>query len=55
MTSRAAGATRCDLPPRSSFLQGVGEVPGGAFLDFDVELLSIKQDAVGYRTKLVEG
>ena len=37
------------------WVQGVGEIPGDAVLDFDVELLSIKQDAIGYRTKLVEG
>jgi hypothetical protein len=36
-------------------LQGVGEVPPGATLDINVELLSIKQDARGYQVKLVEG
>jgi hypothetical protein len=33
----------------------VGEVPPGATLDINVELLSIKQDARGYQVKLVEG
>lgn len=43
-------------PPSPSPLpQGVGEVPPGATLDFDVELLSIKADARGYQVKLVEG
>ena len=35
--------------------KGIGEVPGDATLEFDVELLSVKTDAIGYRTKLVEG
>ena len=32
-----------------------GEIPPGATLDFDVELLSIKSSPFGYRAKVVEG
>jgi hypothetical protein len=33
----------------------VGEIPPNSVLTIDVELLSIKQNAFGVRTKLVEG
>ena len=36
-------------------LQGRGEIPPGATLSLDIELLSIKQDSRGYQVKLVEG
>lgn len=35
--------------------RGLGEIPGGATLQIDVELLSIKTSPLGYRTKLIEG
>ena len=45
-----------DLLPLLPLLpQGVGEVPGNATLEFDVQLLSIKTDSIGARVKLVEG
>jgi hypothetical protein len=35
---------------------GIAEIPGGATLDVDVELLSIKSKSpFGYQVKLVEG
>lgn len=35
--------------------RGVGEVPPGATLEIDVELLYIKTSAQGARVKLIEG
>jgi FKBP-type peptidyl-prolyl cis-trans isomerase len=35
--------------------RGYGEIPPNAVIDVDMELLSIKTSAVGFRTKLVEG
>lgn len=35
--------------------KGVGEIPGNATLQIDIELLSIKQSVFGTRVKLVEG
>ncbi len=35
--------------------KGVGEVPPGATLFFDVELLSIKTNPLGSRVKVIEG
>lgn len=35
--------------------KGLGEIPGGATLQIDIELLSIKTSPLGYRTKLIEG
>ena len=45
----------CAEPLDSNLLQGRGEVPPGATLSLDVELLSVKQDSRGYQVKLVEG
>jgi hypothetical protein len=33
----------------------MGEIPPDSTLDIDVELLSIKTNPLGYRTKLIEG
>lgn len=41
--------------PQAYGKRGFGEVPGDATLDFDVELLSVKQDSRGYQVKLIEG
>ena len=54
------GATRSRRAQAHDALQaygkkGIGEVPGDATLEFDVELLSVKTDAIGFRTKIVEG
>ena len=35
--------------------KGIGEIPGGATLELDVELLSVKTSPFGSRVKLVEG
>ena len=35
--------------------KGIAEIPGGATLELDVELLSIKQSPFGSRVKVVEG
>ena len=35
--------------------RGIGEVPGGAVLELDVELLSVKTSPFGARVKIVEG
>ena len=32
--------------------RGVGEIPGGATLEFDIELLSIKSNPFGDRNKV---
>lgn len=53
---RIGGRRKLLVPPNLAYGdKGVGEVPPGATLEFDVELLSIKQDARGYQVKLVEG
>lgn len=44
------------VPPELAYgKKGVQEIPPGATLEFNVELISIKQDAFGSRVKLVEG
>lgn len=35
--------------------RGIAEIPGGATLELDVELLSVKTSPFGARVKLVEG
>ena len=35
--------------------KGIGEIPGGATLELDVELLSVKTSPFGSRVKIVEG
>lgn len=53
---RVGGQRRLLVPPELAYgATGVGEVPGGATLEFEVELLSIKGSPLGFRTKLVEG
>jgi hypothetical protein len=38
-----------------AWLLQMGEIPPDSTLDIDVELLSIKTNPLGYRTKLIEG
>jgi FKBP-type peptidyl-prolyl cis-trans isomerase len=53
---RVGGQRRLLVPPELGYgSKGVGEVPGGAELEFEVELLSVKNSPLGYRVKLVEG
>ena len=53
---RVGGQRRLLVPPELGYgKKGIGEVPGGATLEFEVELLSVKNSPLGYRVKLVEG
>lgn len=53
---RVGGIRRLIVPSNLAYGNvGVGEIPPGATLNIDVELLSIKTNPLGYRTKLVEG
>ncbi|KAL6764442.1 FKBP-type peptidyl-prolyl cis-trans isomerase [Haematococcus lacustris] len=53
---RVGGLRRLLVPPELAYGdKGVGEIPGGATLTVDLEVLSIKTSPLGYRTKLVEG
>ncbi|WIA08928.1 hypothetical protein OEZ86_011517 [Tetradesmus obliquus] len=53
---RVGGQRRVLVPPELGYgSRGVGEIPPNATLQVDIELLSIKTSAFGYRTKLVEG
>ena len=53
---RVGGQRRLLVPPELAYGdKGYGEVPGNATLTIDVQLLSIKQNALGARVKLVEG
>ena len=45
----------CDVMLQGYGERGIGEVPGGAVLELDVELLSVKTSPFGARVKLVEG
>eukprot|EP00879_Flechtneria_rotunda_P016058 GHRR01016796.1.p2 GENE.GHRR01016796.1~~GHRR01016796.1.p2 ORF type:complete len:194 (+),score=47.07 GHRR01016796.1:1180-1761(+) len=50
------GQRRLLVPPNLGYGdRGLGEIPGGATLEVDVELLSIKTSPLGYRTKVIEG
>ncbi|KAG2454353.1 hypothetical protein HYH02_001378 [Chlamydomonas schloesseri] len=53
---RVGGLRRCLVPPELAYgnLQ-VGEIPPNSVIIIDIELLSIKTNPLGYRTKLVEG
>ncbi|GLC42927.1 hypothetical protein PLESTF_001704800 [Pleodorina starrii] len=53
---RVGGQRRVLVPPELGYgnLQ-VGEIPPNSTLTLDIELLSIKTNPLGYRTKLVEG
>ena len=53
---RVGGLRVLRVPPELAYgKSGIDEIPGNATLDFTVELLSIKTNALGYRVKLVEG
>jgi FKBP-type peptidyl-prolyl cis-trans isomerase len=53
---RVGGQRKLLIPPELGYGdKGVGEVPGGATLEVDVELLSIKTSPFGSRVKIVEG
>ncbi|KAG2492345.1 hypothetical protein HYH03_009293 [Edaphochlamys debaryana] len=53
---RVGGLRRLIVPPELGYgnIQ-VGEIPPNATLTVDVELLSIKSNPFGYRTKIIEG
>lgn len=53
---KVGGQRQLLVPPELAYgKNGYGEIPGNATLTIDVQLLSIKQNALGARVKLVEG
>jgi len=53
---RVGGQRRLLVPPSLAYGdKGVGEIPPNATLTIDVQLLSVKQNAIGTKVKLVEG
>lgn len=53
---RVGGIRKLKVPPGLAYGNSqVGEIPPGATLDVDIELLSIKTNPLGFRTKLIEG
>ncbi|DBA85117.1 TPA: hypothetical protein ACH3X2_005839 [Trebouxia sp. C0005] len=53
---RVGGSRKAILPPELGYGEkGIGEIPGGATLELDVELLSVKTSPFGSRVKIVEG
>ncbi len=53
---KVGGQRRLLVPPSLAYGdKGVGEIPPNATLTIDVQLLSVKQNAIGTRVKLVEG
>lgn len=53
---RVGGLRRVLVPPNLAYGDvQMGEIPPNTTLTLDVELLSIKTNPLGFRTKLVEG
>lgn len=53
---KQGGQRKLIVPPELAYgSKGVAEIPPNATLNIDVQLLSVKTDAIGFRTKVVEG